>query len=173
MLAVGMNGVPLPAAHGYPVRMVVPGLYGFVSATKWVTRLEVTNFTEFQAYWTQRGWSPQAPIKTQSRIDVPRPYADLQAGATTIAGVAWAQHRGISKVEVQVDNQPWQTATLAGWSNPDTWRQWRLDWTPTAGTHNLTVRATDTTGALQVQQYSAPDPDGATGWDTFPTRVAA
>ncbi|HEX3614672.1 MAG TPA: molybdopterin-dependent oxidoreductase [Sporichthyaceae bacterium] len=173
MLAIAMNGVPLPAEHGYPVRVVVPGLYGYVSATKWVTRIEVTRFADFQAYWTQRGWAPQGPIKTQSRIDVPHPYADVRAGAETIAGVAWAQHRGISKVEVSVDDQPWQTAALAPWANPDTWRQWRLPWTPGVGTHNLTVRATDATGALQVQANSAPDPDGATGWDTFPTRVVA
>jgi DMSO/TMAO reductase YedYZ molybdopterin-dependent catalytic subunit len=173
MLAIGMNGVPLPAEHGYPVRMVVPGLYGYVSATKWVTRLEVTRFDAFQAYWTRRGWAPQGPVKTESRIDLPRPYGEIRPGRTTIAGVAWAQHRGIAKVEVQVDDGAWQTATLAAWDNPDTWRQWRLDWTAPRGTHNLTVRATDGTGAVQTAQITQTIPDGATGYDTFPEQVSS
>jgi DMSO/TMAO reductase YedYZ molybdopterin-dependent catalytic subunit len=173
MLAIGMNGVPLPAQHGYPVRMVVPGLYGYVSATKWVVRLEVTRFDAFQAYWTSRGWAPQGPIKTESRIDVPKSYPDVRLGAGTVAGMAWAQHRGIEKVEVQVDNGPWQTATLASWNNPDTWRQWRLGWTAPAGSHNLAVRATDATGAVQVAANAPPAPDGATGYDTESVQVTA
>jgi DMSO/TMAO reductase YedYZ molybdopterin-dependent catalytic subunit len=173
MLAIGMNGVPLPAQHGYPVRMVVPGLYGYVSATKWVVRLEVTRFDAFQAYWTSRGWAPQGPIKTESRIDVPKTYPDVRLGAGTIAGVAWAQHRGIEKVEVQVDEGAWRTATLASWNNPDTWRQWRLDWTAPAGTHNLTVRATDANGAVQVAANAPPAPDGATGYDAASVQVKA
>jgi DMSO/TMAO reductase YedYZ molybdopterin-dependent catalytic subunit len=172
MLAIGMNGVPLPAPHGYPVRMVVPGLYGYVSATKWVTRLEVTRFDQFQAFWTSRGWAPQGPIKTQSRISVPRSYPDLRSGATTIAGVAWAQHRGIEKVEVQVDNGPWQNATLAAWDNPDTWRQWRLPWNAPRGSHDLTVRATDTTGAVQTATNHEVTPDGATGYHSVNIHVA-
>jgi DMSO/TMAO reductase YedYZ molybdopterin-dependent catalytic subunit len=171
MFAIGMNGAVLPAEHGYPVRMVVPGLYGYVSATKWVTHLEVTRFADFEAYWTKRGWSAQAPIKTESRLDLPVRYGQIAAGPTTIAGVAWAQHRGIRKVEVQVDDGPWRTATLAAWSNPDTWRQWRLDWDAPHGTHNLSVRATDGTGAVQVVQNATPVPDGATGYDGGPVSV--
>jgi DMSO/TMAO reductase YedYZ molybdopterin-dependent catalytic subunit len=171
MFAIGMNGAALPAEHGYPVRMVVPGLYGFVSATKWVTHLEVTRFADFEAYWTKRGWSAQAPIKTESRLELPVRYGQIATGPTTIAGVAWAQHRGISKVEVQVDEDPWRTATLAPWSNPDTWRQWRLDWNAPKGTHNLAVRATDASGAVQVVQNTSPVPDGATGYDGGPISI--
>jgi DMSO/TMAO reductase YedYZ molybdopterin-dependent catalytic subunit len=173
MLAIGMNGVPLSAEHGYPVRMVVPGLYGFVSATKWVTRLEVTRFDAFEAYWTKRGWSAQAPIKTESRLELPRPYAEIKPGPTTVAGVAWAQHRGISKVEVQIDDQPWRQATLTPWRNADTWRQWRLDWAATAGTHNLSVRATDGTGAVQTAQNAEPIPNGASGYHSVLSQVIA
>ncbi|HEY3603719.1 MAG TPA: molybdopterin-dependent oxidoreductase [Sporichthyaceae bacterium] len=171
MFAIGMNGAALPAEHGYPVRLVVPGLYGFVSATKWVTHLEVTRFADFEAYWTKRGWSAQAPIKTESRLELPVPYGEIKPGATTIAGVAWAQHRGIRKVEVQVDDQPWRTATLAPWSNPDTWRQWKIDWDAPKGTHNLSVRATDGTGAVQVVANASPVPDGATGYPNALARV--
>ncbi|HEY2830876.1 MAG TPA: molybdopterin-dependent oxidoreductase [Sporichthyaceae bacterium] len=163
MFAIGMNGRPLPYEHGFPVRMVVPGLYGFVSATKWITDLEVTRFDAFQAYWTQRGWSEQAPIKTQSRIDVVRPAA---GGATLVAGMAWAPHRGINKVEVLIDDEV-HVAELAPWANRDTWRQWRLtDWHPTSGKHRLAVRATDGTGTVQTAQRADPVPDGASGYDT-------
>lgn len=171
MLAIGMNSVPLPAEHGYPVRMVVPGLYGYVSATKWLTRIEVTRFDAFQAYWTQRGWAPQAPIKTESRLDLPKPYQEIAPGPTTIAGIAWAQHRGISKVEVQVDDQPWRTATLTQWHNPDTWRQWQIPWNAPLGTHNLQIRATDSTGAVQTDKNAQTVPDGASGWDQGVTPV--
>jgi hypothetical protein len=171
MLAIGMNGMPLSAQHGYPVRMVVPGLYGYVSATKWVTHLEVTRFDAFHAYWTDRGWSAQAPIKTESRIELPRSDADIKPGVTTIAGVAWAQHRGISKVEVQVDDQPWRTAALAPWAAADTWRQWRLNWDAPLGTHNLSVRATDGTGVVQTEQNAITVPDGATGYHSVLSQV--
>jgi hypothetical protein len=171
MFAIGMNGAALPAEHGYPVRMVVPGLYGYVSATKWVTHLEVTRFSDFEAYWTKRGWSAQGPIKTESRLELPQPYGELKPGPTTIAGVAWAQHRGISKVEVQVDDEPWRTATLAPWNNADTWRQWKIDWTATKGTRNLSVRATDGTGAVQVATNQQTVPDGATGYHSTLARV--
>jgi hypothetical protein len=133
--------------------------------------LEVTRFDAFQAYWTSRGWAPQGPIKTESRIDVPRTYPDLRTGATTIAGVAWAQHRGIGKVEVQVDDGPWQPATLAAWNNPDTWRQWRLNWAAPVGTHDVRVRATDGTGTVQVAANAQSSPDGATGYDDRSIRV--
>ncbi len=173
MLAVGMNGVPLPPDHGYPVRMVVPGLYGFVSATKWVVDIEVTRFDQFQAYWTKRDWAVQAPVKTQSRIELPVPYAEIPKGKTTIAGMAWAQHRGISKVEVQVGDAdaPWRTARLAPWNNKDTWRQWEIDWDLSLGTQSVSVRATDGDGVLQTDQNTAPIPDGASGWHQVLTQV--
>ncbi|WP_019876893.1 molybdopterin-dependent oxidoreductase [Sporichthya polymorpha] len=166
MFAIGMNGQPLPVDHGFPVRMVVPGLYGFVSATKWLTKFEVTRFDEFEAYWTSRGWSEQAPVKTQSRIELPTPYSDVAAGSTQLAGMAWAVHRGVRKVEVLIDGEPY-VAELAPWDNPDTWRQWRLrGWEATPGDHTIAVRATDASGEVQTAKRARPDPDGATGWHT-------
>jgi DMSO/TMAO reductase YedYZ molybdopterin-dependent catalytic subunit len=171
LLAVGMNGVPLPVEHGYPARLVVPGLYGFVSATKWVVELELTRFDRAEAYWTKLGWSAKAPIKTQSRIDVPRGGARLSAGTVTVGGVAWAQHRGVKAVEVRIDDGPWQPATLgAGYSN-DTWRLWTFDWQATPGSHTITARATDNTGAVQTDQQAPPAPDGATGWPSISVQV--
>ena len=171
MLAFGMNGVPLPVEHGFPVRMVVPGLYGYVSATKWLAELELSSFADFSAYWVPRGWSAQAPIKTESRIDTPRAGSSPRRGRVTVAGVAWAQHRGISKVEVRVDNGAWNTATLAAVPSVDTWRQWSFDWDATPGQHQLTVRATDNSGATQTEQEAPPDPDGATGWHRISVNV--
>ncbi|HUR75690.1 MAG TPA: molybdopterin-dependent oxidoreductase, partial [Sporichthya sp.] len=166
MFAIGMNGQPLPYDHGFPVRMVVPGLYGFVSATKWITEFEVTRFDEFEAYWTSRGWSEQAPVKTQSRIEVPHSHRDVLPGKTELAGMSWAVHRGISKVEVLIDDVP-HVAELAPWNNPDTWRQWRLPgWKATKGNHTIAVRATDATGAVQTAKRTRPDPDGASGYHT-------
>ncbi len=164
LLAVGMNGQPLPVDHGFPARMVVPGLYGYVSACKWITEIELTRFTDFDAYWVPRGWSAQAPIKTQSRIDTPRNGAQRPAGTVTVAGVAWAQHVGIDKVEVQVDDGPWQPATLADTVSTDTWRQWSWPWQATPGSHTLRVRATDARGRTQTGSPAPPAPDGATGW---------
>lgn len=164
LLAIGMNGEPLPIAHGYPARLIVPGLYGYVSATKWVVDLELTRFDRAKAYWTERGWGAQAPIKTASRIDVPAAFATIPAGEVVVAGVAWAQHRGIDAVEVQVDNQPWQPATLADEYSTDTWRQWTWRWTAAPGPHTLRVRATDRTGAPQTDARTPPFPDGSTGW---------
>ncbi|MBF6081275.1 molybdopterin-dependent oxidoreductase [Nocardia cyriacigeorgica] len=164
LLAVGMNGAPLPVSHGYPARLVVPGLYGYVSATKWVVELEVTRFDAAQAYWTRRGWAERAPVKTASRIDVPRDRATLPAGPIVVAGVAWAQHSGIDLVEVQVDDQPWRPATLAAEYSIDTWRQWWWQWPAEPGTHTLRVRATDRTGYRQTDRRTPPFPDGATGW---------
>jgi DMSO/TMAO reductase YedYZ molybdopterin-dependent catalytic subunit len=171
MLAVGMNGEPLPIEHGFPVRMVVPGLYGYVSATKWITELELTSFADFSAYWVPRGWSAQAPIKTESRIDTPRDGSRPKRGQVIVAGVAWAQHRGIGKVEVRVDNGAWQPATLGAVPSVDTWRQWEWAWPATPGDHKLSVRATDNGGATQTQQEAPPDPDGATGWHTISVTV--
>ncbi len=172
LLAVGMNGEPLPVEHGFPVRMVVPGLYGYVSATKWLSELELTSFHDFTAYWVPRGWAAQAPIKTESRIDTPRDGAKPRAGQVTVAGVAWAQHRGISKVEVRVDDGPWQPATLGPVPSVDTWRQWTLTWPATSGRHRLTVRAADNSGAVQTQDEAPPAPDGATGWHSVTVEVA-
>jgi DMSO/TMAO reductase YedYZ molybdopterin-dependent catalytic subunit len=172
MLAFGMNGVPLPVEHGFPVRMVVPGLYGYVSATKWLAELELSSFSDFSAYWVPRGWSQQAPIKTESRIDTPRPGSSPRRGQVIIAGVAWAQHRGISKVEVRVDDGPWNTATLGAVPSVDTWRQWEWVWNAQPGHHQLQVRATDNGGETQTQQEAPPDPDGATGWHTIVVDVS-
>ncbi|MEV6218278.1 molybdopterin-dependent oxidoreductase [Nocardia sp. NPDC051833] len=166
LLAVAMNGAALPVAHGYPVRMIVPGLYGYVSATKWVVDLELTRFDLARAYWTERGWSERAPIKTASRIDVPAAFATLAAGPVTVAGVAWAQGRGITAVDVQVDDGPWQPATLATAYSLDTWRQWTWRWEATPGTHTLRVRAVDGAGVVQTEARTTPFPDGATGRHT-------
>jgi DMSO/TMAO reductase YedYZ molybdopterin-dependent catalytic subunit len=166
LVAVGMNGQPLPVAHGFPARMVVPGLYGYVSATKWLTKLTLTTFAQQQAYWTQRGYSAQAPIKTESRIDVPKPLAQVPAGRVPVAGVAWAPTRGISGVQVSVDNGPWHAAQLAAADGIDTWRQWAWAWDATPGLHSLRVRATDGTGATQTAQEAGPVPNGASGWDS-------
>ncbi|MFI6831630.1 molybdopterin-dependent oxidoreductase [Kribbella sp. NPDC050241] len=163
IFAVAMNGEPLPFEHGFPVRMVVPGLYGYVSATKWIVDFEVTRFQDFSAYWTDRGWSVEAPVKTASRIDVPKGFATIKAGPAVAAGVAWAQQRGIRKVEVQVDSGPWQEATLAAEDTIDTWRQWTFRWDATPGNHKLTVRATDGDGDLQTAQRAAPRPNGSSG----------
>ena len=164
MLAVGMNGEPLPIEHGFPVRMVVPGLYGYVSATKWVVELELTTFDAFDPYWIKRGWAEQAPVKTQSRIDTPRSRSTVPSGGAVVAGVAWAQHRGIERVEVRIDDGPWLEARLSAEDTIDTWRQWRFDWSdPSLGEHTLTVRATDGEGMVQTTERVEPFPDGATG----------
>jgi DMSO/TMAO reductase YedYZ molybdopterin-dependent catalytic subunit len=171
LVAVGMNGQALPVEHGFPARMVVPGLYGYVSATKWLTRLTVTTFASQRAYWTQRGYAAEAPIKTESRIDVPRPLAQVPAGRVPVAGVAWAPHRGISAVEVSVDNGAWHRAGLAAADGIDTWRQWTWAWDATPGLHSLRVRATDGTGVTQTSHEAAPVPDGASGWDSVVVTV--
>jgi DMSO/TMAO reductase YedYZ molybdopterin-dependent catalytic subunit len=171
ILAVGMNGEPLPLEHGFPVRMVVPGLYGYVSATKWLTELKVTTFAADQAYWTPRGYAAKAPIKLSSRIDTPRVDKPLAAGPTKIAGVAWAQTVGIERVEVQIDGGGWQEAALAAAIGVDTWVQWSLDWDATAGNHTLSVRATDRSGRLQEQKRTPIAPDGSTGWQSTLVRV--
>jgi DMSO/TMAO reductase YedYZ molybdopterin-dependent catalytic subunit len=164
ILAVGMNGEPLPSEHGFPVRMVVPGLYGYVSATKWLTELKVTTFAADEAYWTPRGWSERGPIKLQSRIDVPRKSQGLKAGETVIAGVAWQQGVGIEAVEVQIDDGRWRQAELATAISDDTWVQWSLPWTAEAGDHLLRCRATNRAGEVQTSERAHPAPDGASGW---------
>lgn len=171
MLAVAMNGEPLPVAHGFPVRMVVPGLYGFVSATKWLVELELTTFDAFDAYWIRRGWSERAPVKTMSRIDTPAGSSTARAGEVTVAGVAWAQHRGIALVELRVDGGPWLEAELAPVGTIDTWRQWLVRWDATPGSHGLEVRATDGQGETQPAALTSPFPDGATGWHAVTVHV--
>ncbi|MFI5497249.1 molybdopterin-dependent oxidoreductase [Actinoplanes sp. NPDC051859] len=171
MLCVGMNGEPLPVEHGFPVRMLTPGLYGYAGSCKWVTELELTTFADFDAYWVRRGWAAQGPVKTASRIDKPQPFATVQAGNATVAGVAWAQGRGIRTVEVRVDDRGWEKAELLPVPSSDTWVQWRYEWKATPGPHTLAVRATDGTGAVQTEQRATPFPDGATGWHTITTTV--
>jgi DMSO/TMAO reductase YedYZ molybdopterin-dependent catalytic subunit len=177
LLAIAMNGEPLPPEHGFPVRMVVPGLYGFVSATKWVTDLELTTFDAKQAYWLQRGWGQRAPIKTQSRIDRPQGFQTLQAGPNgmvTLAGIAWAQTRGIDKVEVRLDDTgPWQPTQLSTQVNTETWRMWRHDIALAPGLHSVQCRATDHTGVTQTPDPAPPIPDGAAGWPKISFTVAS
>ncbi|MEV1285606.1 molybdopterin-dependent oxidoreductase [Micromonospora sp. NPDC049679] len=171
MLAVGMNGEALPLDHGFPVRMLTPGLFGYAGACKWVAELELSTFDAFDAYWVQRGWARRGPVKTASRIDRPAPFARVPAGRAAVAGVAWAQHRGVSAVEVQVDGGQWRPATLLPVPSTDTWTQWRYDWAATSGGHTLRVRATDGNGDLQTDRRATPFPDGATGWHTVAVTV--
>jgi DMSO/TMAO reductase YedYZ molybdopterin-dependent catalytic subunit len=165
MLAVAMNGEPLPVEHGFPVRMVVPGLYGYVSATKWVVDLEVTRFDRFSAYWVERGWSEKGPVKTESRIDVPRTGAHVAAGPVRIGGSAWAQHTGVERVEYRLDGQAWRRAELGRVPGNDTWVQWTGTVEVGRGEHRLAVRATDRSGYTQTPVRVDVVPDGATGWD--------
>ncbi len=163
-----MNGAPLSADHGYPVRMVVPGLYGYVSATKWLTELKVTRFGDDVAYWSTRGWSERGPSKLASRIDVPRGRATVDRddqGAVMLGGTAWAQQRGIAAVEVRIDDGDWRPAELGAEVNDDTWTQWSLRWEDaTPGSHTATVRALAGDGELQTAEQASPAPDGASGW---------
>lgn len=172
ILAVGMNGEPLPMEHGYPVRMVVPGLYGYVSATKWVTELKLTRFDQEVAYWTPRGWSARGPIKLSSRIDVPRHAQTVDAGTVAIGGVAWSPHVGISGVQLQIDDGPWQDADLAEAISVDTWRQWSFPWQATSGQHLIIVRAIDASGDVQTSAQASVAPDGATGHHAINVSVA-
>ncbi|KYH45758.1 molybdopterin-dependent oxidoreductase [Branchiibius sp. NY16-3462-2] len=171
LLAVGMNGEPLPVDHGFPVRMVVPGLYGYVSATKWVTELKVTTYADDQGYWTPRGWSAKGPVKTGSRIDVPADGATVSAGKVAVAGIAWRQHVGIKGVQVRIDDGPWVDARLAADATVDAWRQWVYEWDASAGSHQIAVRATDGDGTVQTSALAPPAPDGATGWHTINVTV--
>lgn len=167
LVAVGMNGKPLPLEHGFPARLVVPGLYGYVSATKWLDTIELNRFADAEGYWVPRGWARDAPIKTQSRIDVPRSDEAQSAGRVRIAGVAWAQHTGIAKVEVRVDGDEWHEATLAADVTDDSWRQWVYDWDATGkppARYVAEVRATDKSGYTQTEERAEPAPDGATGY---------
>jgi DMSO/TMAO reductase YedYZ molybdopterin-dependent catalytic subunit len=164
MVAVGMNGEPLPVTHGFPARLVVAGLYGYVSATKWLKDIELTRLEDYDAYWVPRGWSKEAPIKLQSRVDVPRSGATIPAGPTSIAGVAWDPSVGVSKVEVQLDDGAWNVAELGDVASKNTWVQWRYQWSATPGQHVAAVRAYDANGQVQTDVPSPPDPNGATGY---------
>jgi DMSO/TMAO reductase YedYZ molybdopterin-dependent catalytic subunit len=174
MLAVAMNGTALPVEHGFPVRMVVPGLYGYVSACKWITDINVTTWADY-AYWSQpeQGWAQQAPIKTESRIDVPSGGSTLKTGRTPVAGVAWAQHKGIAAVEVRVDSGPWNEARLSAVPDIDCWRQWVWDWDATPGTHLIEARATDATGYTQTAVQEPPPPNGASGYPSVSVTVSS
>lgn len=171
LLAIAMDGEPLPFEHGFPVRMVVPGLYGYVSATKWVTDLEVTRFADAEAYWTKRGWSQEGPVKTQSRIEVPRAGTTVPGGPVVVAGTSWAQHRGITRVQVRVDDGAWNDATLADEGGIDSWRQWSWTWDASPGDHELFVRAFDPLGP-QTGAVQGEIPDGATGYDSLTVKVS-
>jgi DMSO/TMAO reductase YedYZ molybdopterin-dependent catalytic subunit len=164
LIAIGMNGEPLPRAHGFPARLIVPGIYGFVGATKWITRMTLTTYAEQDAYWTRRGWATDAPIKPSSRIDTPRPFADVRAGAVTIGGIAWAQQRGgVAAVEVSVDDGPWEAATLGPSGGQDYWRQWYLPWRATTGRHTLAARTITGRGRSQSARRATPFPGGSSG----------
>jgi DMSO/TMAO reductase YedYZ molybdopterin-dependent catalytic subunit len=163
MIAIGMNGGPLPRGHGFPARMVVPGLYGFVSACKWISRMTLTTYDAQEAYWTERGWATDAPVKLASRIDTPRPLSTSRAGRVVVGGIAWAQHVGIAKVEVRVDGNAWRPATLGPQVSDDYWRQWFFEWDAEPGRHFLACRATNKDGQLQEAVRTRPFPEGATG----------
>jgi DMSO/TMAO reductase YedYZ molybdopterin-dependent catalytic subunit len=177
MVAVGMNGEPLPAQHGFPARLIVPGLYGYVSATKWLAEIELTTWEAFDAYWIPRGWAKEGPIKTQSRIDVPRGGSTVSAGRVAVAGVAWGGIRSISKVEVRiwpVGDEPtddWHEARLSEALSNSSWRQWVLEWDAAEGDYRLDVRATDGEGTTQTEERARTDPDGATGWHRTSVKV--
>jgi len=172
MIALGMNGDPLPRQHGFPARLIVPGLFGYVSATKWLSELELTTMEAFDGYWVPLGWSKEAPILTQSRIDRPERGAAIPAGTYTFAGLAWAPDRGIARVEVQVDEGEWREASLSTPISDTTWLQWRIDWDATTGNHRVRVRATDALGETQAEGETRPDPDGARGWHAVRFSVA-
>ena len=171
LVAIGMNGEPLPLRHGFPARLVTPGIYGYVGSTKWLTELEVTTFDAFDQYWVPRGYAEQAPIKTMARIDTPRSFESVAAGRVTVGGVAWAQTRGIRAVEIRIDDGEFEPAVLAGEVARETWRQWRYEWDATPGRHDLTVRAVDGTGERQTEDRAEPLPDGASGWMSLVVNV--
>ena len=174
LVAVAMNGAALPTEHGFPARLVVPGLYGYVSACKWVVDIEVTTWAGAAPYWYQNGWAQQAPIKTESRIDVPAAGSPVKAGKVQVAGVAWAQHKGVEAVEVRVDNGPWNKATLAAAPDLDTWRQWVWEWDATdVGPHTIEARATDKTGYTQTAVQAPEAPNGASGYPVAQINVSA
>jgi DMSO/TMAO reductase YedYZ molybdopterin-dependent catalytic subunit len=172
MLAFGMNGAPLPREHGFPVRLVTPGLYGYVGATKWLQRLTLTTYDAHEAYWTKRKWAVDAPIKLSSRVDTPRALSTIRSGRTVIGGVAWAQPHGVAKVEVRLDGGEWQPARLGPSAGVEYWRQWYLPWQATSGSHQIAVRATDRRGRTQTADRATPFPDGSSGIQEVVVNVA-
>jgi DMSO/TMAO reductase YedYZ molybdopterin-dependent catalytic subunit len=172
LVAIGMNGEPLPLRHGFPARLVTPGIYGYVGSTKWLTELEVTTFDAFDQYWVPRGYAEQAPIKTMARIDTPRSFESVAAGRVMVGGVAWAQTRGIAAVEIRIDDGDFEPAVLADEVSRETWRQWRYEWDATPGRHDVTVRAVDGTGERQTDERAEPLPDGASGWMSLVVNVS-
>lgn len=171
IVAVGMNGVPLPRAHGFPARLITPGLYGYVGGTKWLTRLTVTTYDRDQAYWTERDWAVDGPIKIASRIDTPGGARPVEPGRVVVAGVAWAPGRGIGAVEVSIDDGPWQPARFGPDAGIDYWRQWWLPWDAEPGRHSLRVRARTVDGELQTEERATPFPDGSSGLQQIVVRV--
>ena len=167
MVVIGMNGGPLPRERGFPARLLVPGLYGFVGGTKWLTKLTLTTYDAEKAYWTERDWAVDAPVKIASRVDTPKALASLDAGRVVIGGVAWAQRRGIGKVEVRIDDGEWQAAELGPKVTVDYWRQWYLEWDATSGRHDIAVRATSEDGEVQIEERADPFPDGSSGWQSI------
>lgn len=176
MIAIGMNGQPLPRDHGYPARLIIPGLYGYVSATKWLSEIQLTGWEEFDGYWIPRNWAKEAPILTQSRIDTPKAGASVAGGTTVpIGGVAWAPDRGVQKVEVAIDGGEWQECRISDPLDDATWVQWVLPWDAPVegGDHEIKVRATDGRGEVQTAEVTPPAPDGARGHHTIRVRVEA
>jgi len=173
LVAVGMNGVPLPLRHGFPARLVTPGLYGYIGSTKWLTELEVTTFDAFDQYWVPRGYADRAPVKTMARIDTPRSLQTIAPGPVPVGGVAWAQIRGVEAVEIRIDDGDFQPVQMAEALNNASWRQWRFDWDAVPGRHNLTVRAVDGTGEVQTDERADVVPDGASGWMSLVVLVEA
>ena len=171
MLATSMNGETLTAEHGFPIRMIVPGLFGYVSATKWLTDLELTTWEDFEPYWLKRGWSAQGPMLASSRIDTPRAGDDIVAGEVPIGGLAWAPRAGVAKVEVQIDEESWRTAEVVPGGTGDTWVQWRTKWSAPAGSHRIAVRVTDAKGVVQDQERRPVAPSGATGYHIIEVTV--
>jgi hypothetical protein len=166
-----MNGQPLPLRHGFPARLVVPGLYGYVSAVKWLEEIRLES-ADYDGYWVPRGWSKLGPMKTSSRVDVPRDRSRVAQGRVAVAGVAWSPTRGIATVEVQIDGGAWQPARLGGAVTDETWLQWVYEWDATPGKHVIRVRATDKTGARQSERQVDPRPDGAEGLHEISVTVA-
>ena len=173
MIAIGMNGEPLPREHGFPARLLVPGLYGFVGATKWITRMTLTTYARQNAYWTKRGWATDAPIKPSSRIDTPRPFETVRAGTVTVGGIAWAQDSGgVDAVEVSIDDAPWQPVTLGPTGGQDYWRQWYLGWEAEPGRHTIAARVVAADGSTQSPKRATPFPDGSSGIQRVVVSVA-
>jgi DMSO/TMAO reductase YedYZ molybdopterin-dependent catalytic subunit len=172
LVAIGMNGEPLPLRHGFPARLVTPGIFGYVGSTKWLTELEVTTFDAFDQYWVPRGYAAQAPVKTMARIDAPRSLESVAAGRVAVGGVAWSQDRGIGAVEIRIDDGEFQPAQLADELTIGSWRQWRFDWDASPGRHDLTVRAVDAAGETQTEERADVVPDGASGWMSLVVSVS-